>query len=108
MQGCVVTNTTEYPVVEPTAAYDQLYPYYVSACAVSQIKGKFSEGESEATLGSALMGHGGFDCMGRHLYAAVGVPSRLFLRTFPLSGYGLAGSPQWEPCWVPSISIFAG
>ena len=43
LQGCVVTNTTEYPVVEPEAAYDQLYPYYVSACAVSQIKSKFAD-----------------------------------------------------------------
>ena len=42
LQGCVVKNAGERPPVVPEANYDQLYPYYVSACAVTQIKSKFS------------------------------------------------------------------
>ncbi len=55
LQGCALTaeEGEVYPDVKPEPVYDQLYPYYVEACAVSQIRANFAE--PGGTPGHAVM-----------------------------------------------------
>ena len=41
--GCTPLHKEVIPTTQAAPVYDQLYPYYVEVCAVSQIRAKFSE-----------------------------------------------------------------
>jgi hypothetical protein len=43
VSACAPTRQTVVPTRVPTAAYDDLYPYYVELCAVSQIRADFAD-----------------------------------------------------------------
>ena len=43
LYGCAPLYDEILPTVRPEPVYDQLYPYYVEICAVSQIRAKFAE-----------------------------------------------------------------
>jgi hypothetical protein len=51
--GCTVSDTGEYPSVEPEPIYVELFPYYASICALSQIRATFTE--HGGTPGHAVM-----------------------------------------------------
>lgn len=51
--GCAVTQKREYVAVEPEPVYDELFPYYGSICALSQIRAKFAK--RGGTPGHAVM-----------------------------------------------------
>ena len=41
--GCTPLQKKVIPTIQAARVYDQLYPYYVEVCAVSQIRAKFAE-----------------------------------------------------------------
>ena len=41
--GCTPLHKEVIPTIQAEPIYDQLYPYYVEVCAVSQIRAKFTE-----------------------------------------------------------------
>ena len=41
--GCTPLHKEVIPTIQVASVYDQLYPYYVEVCAVSQIRAKFAE-----------------------------------------------------------------
>ncbi len=43
LHGCASLKETEFGKITPGPKYDELYPYYVQLCAVSQIRAKFAE-----------------------------------------------------------------
>lgn len=43
LHGCAPLYDEVVPTIRPEPVYDQLYPYYVEICAVSQIRAKFAE-----------------------------------------------------------------
>ncbi len=51
--GCARTQTREYAAIKPEPIYEELFPYYASICAVSQIRASFAK--HGGTPGHAVM-----------------------------------------------------